>query len=242
MKKISVAMATYNGEKYIKEQLESILKNLKSGDEIVISDDGSCDDTIKIIENMDFCGVEKKIVKGPGFGIKQNIGNAIKYATGDVIFLADQDDVWTDDKVLTVMPYFERGAHLVVHDAKVMNHDLTEAIMPSFFEYRGCGSGFLKNMIKNRYMGCCMAITSEVAKKIIPIPDNIEMHDWWIGVLCDIHYGDTYFIENKLLLYRRHEKNVSDFSHNSLPVMVKNRCVFLNEILKRGRIWNDTSD
>ncbi|MCR5467570.1 MAG: glycosyltransferase [Lachnospiraceae bacterium] len=233
-KRISVAVATYNGEKYIKEQIGSILQNLRDGDEIVVSDDGSTDDTLSVIEKMDTGNVSLKIVKGPGKGIKQNIGNAIKECSGDYIFLADQDDVWTYEKVSVVLPFLEEGRHLVVHDAKVVNEDLKKEIMPSFFEYRGSGSGFLRNMIKNRYMGCCMAFTNEVREMVLPIPDNIEMHDWWIGVLCDIKYRDTIFIKNKLLLYRRHDENVSDFGHNSLPVMIKNRLVFLGEIIKKN--------
>jgi len=236
-KRISVAMATYNGEKYIEEQLTSILKNLREGDEIVVSDDGSTDATLDKIRAMKMDGISLKIVEGPKLGIKQNIGNAIKECSGDYIFLSDQDDVWTDDKVEKVLPHLESGRHLVVHDVVVMNHDLSEIIMPSFYEYRGCGSGFIRNMIKNRYMGCSMAFTNEVGKKILPIPNNIEMHDWWIGVLCDIHYRDTLFINDKLLKYRRHEKNVSDFSHNNVPVMIRNRLVFLSKIAQKSLRW-----
>lgn len=232
-KRISVAVATYNGEKYIKEQIESILDNLSTEDEIIVSDDGSKDATLEVLASIDCRGVEMQIIEGPGKGIKQNIANAIAHCEGKYIFLADQDDVWTKNKVEVVMTLLSSGKHLVIHDAKVVNSDMTETLMPSFFEYRGSTSGFVHNMIKNRYMGCCMAFSAELKDKILPIPDNIEMHDWWIGVLNDLIYKDSTFVKEQLLLYRRHESNVSDFSHNSVPVMIKNRIVFLKELLKR---------
>jgi len=234
-KRISVAVATYNGEKYIKEQIDSILENLTTEDEIIVSDDGSQDGTLEILASMDCKGVEMQIIDGPGRGIKQNIANAIEHCEGKYIFLADQDDVWTKDKVDKILPLLKEGKHLVVHDARVVNSDLSKTVMPSFFEYRGCAPGFVHNMIKNRYMGCCMAFSSELKEMIIPIPDNIEMHDWWIGVLNDLKYKDSTFIKDQLLLYRRHDNNVSDFSHNNVFIMLRNRIVFLTELLKRKK-------
>ena len=147
-------MASYNGEKYIKEQMDSILRNLNPQDEIVVSDDGSTDATLRILKSYQGGKIPVRLKKGPGRGIKQNIGTALAACRGTYIFLADQDDVWTDDKVERVMAHLGKdGCRLVCHDAKVMDASLTKVLMPSFFAYRGSKPGFLNNLLKNRYMG-----------------------------------------------------------------------------------------
>lgn len=237
---ISVAIATYNGEKYIREQIDSILKNVseKCTYELVVSDDGSKDATLDILQSYQESGIPLKILKGPGMGIKQNIANAIAACTGEYIFLADQDDVWTENKVDVVMQYLGKdGCQLVNHDAKVMNGNLTKVLKPSFFEYRGSKSGFLANLWKNRYMGCCMAFDAALKDNILPVPNQIEMHDQWIGMINDLRKGKSRFIKEPLLLYRRHEENVSDFGHGTIPEMLKKRFILLAELFKARKIW-----
>ncbi|MBO5303752.1 MAG: glycosyltransferase family 2 protein [Lachnospiraceae bacterium] len=234
--KISVAMATYNGGKYIRTQMNSILRNLQPGDEIVVSDDGSTDTTLHILRSYARGEITVRVLEGPGKGIKQNIANAIAHCKGKYIFLADQDDVWTDDKVKKVMEYLGKdGCKLVCHDAKVMNGNLTEVLMPSFFEYRKSKPGFFKNLLKNRYMGCCMAFDSSLRKHILPIPDEIEMHDQWIGMKNDLWRGKSFFLKEKLLLYRRHDGNVSDFSHGTVGEMLKKRRVLFRAMFRRHK-------
>lgn len=233
---ISVAVATYNGEKYIKEQMDSILRNLSGKDEVIISDDGSTDATLDILKTYQQGEVSVKIVDGPKMGIKQNIASALSHCRGKYIFLADQDDIWTDDKVETVFKYLGKdGCMLVNHDAKVMNGSLTEELMPSFFSYRGSKPGFWNNLLKNRYMGCCMAFDASLLKCILPIPNNIEMHDQWIGVINDLKGGKSRFIEEKLLLYRRHEANVSDFSHGTVLEMIGKRKRLIKALWKNRK-------
>ena len=90
-------------------------------------------------------------------------------------------------------------------------------------------------IIKNTYMGCCMAFRREVLQWILPIPEEIQMHDQWIGVLNDLKGSGTCIMPEKLLFYRRHEHNNSDFSHNTVPVMIKNRIVFLRALHRQLR-------
>ena len=117
-KRISVAMITYNGAEYLKEMLDSILVNLAKEDEIIVSDDGSTDGTWEMLEKYQKQYTRIRLVKGPQQGVKQNVQNALKYCTGEYIFLADQDDVWTNDKVKKVMEVFEtKDCSLVIHDA-----------------------------------------------------------------------------------------------------------------------------
>ncbi len=234
--RISVAMATYNGERYLKEQLDSILKNLSGRDEIIISDDGSTDGTLDIVKDYQKGEIPIQIVKGPQKGIKQNINEALKHCRGRYIFLADQDDVWTENKVKTVMHYLGKdGCNLVCHDAKVMDAALVKLIKPSFFDYRGSKAGVLNNFLKNRYMGCCMAFGRSLLPYVLPVPDEIEMHDQWIGMINDIKGGRSRFIEDKLLFYRRHDTNVSDFSHGTILEMIGKRYRLFRALVKR--LW-----
>lgn len=228
---ISVAIATYNGEKYIKEQLLSILSQSQKNDEIIISDDGSEDNTINIIKS--FNDKRIKIFDGPKKGIKQNFANAIEKSSGKYIFLSDQDDIWIENKVEKVLKTFEeKKCTCVVHDAVVFNSNNEEIIYDSFYSYRKSKKGIVKNIWKNSYIGCCMAIDSSMKKYILPIPNNIEMHDQWIGILCE-KYGKSEFIYEKLLRYRRHNNNVSDMKHYPLTKMIRNRIIFVKELIRR---------
>jgi len=231
-KKISVAMATYNGEKYIEQQIKSILDQTMQIDELVISDDGSIDKTISLIESIKDKRI--KIIKGPQNGVKKNFQNAIENTTGDIIFLADQDDVWEKDKVEEILKVFEKDENitLVVHNAKIVDENLNQISPYTTFKWRNSKNGIVKNIIKNSYVGCCMAFKRKIIKYILPIPNNIEMHDQWIGIINEKKLGKSIFITDTLIKYRRHGKNESSMRHHSLSKMIKNRIVFIYEILR----------
>ena len=234
--KISVVMATYNGEKYIRPQIESILKNLNQDDELIISDDGSKDNTKEIIKKYMETDNRIKLIDGPRKGVKQNFANAIEKAKGKYIFLSDQDDIWMEDKVEIVLKVFEKEkCNVVVHDARVINEN--GEMLSSFFEYRHSRVGIIKNIWKNTYIGCCMAFDSSIKKYILPIPNNIEMHDQWIGILGETK-GKNSFIKEKLIDYRRHEHNVSQMKHYGICKMIKNRIMFIREYKRRRKKWN----
>ncbi len=160
---ISVLVVTYNGETYIREQIDSILKNIGLGDELVVSDDGSLDTTREILKSYQNRMPESVLWKDRVKALLPNVEAGLRACRGDYIFLADQDDVWMPDKVEKVMEVFRRKkAMVVVHDARVTDAACKETLMPSFFVYRHSGRGAIKNIIKNTYMGCCMAFRKEV--------------------------------------------------------------------------------
>lgn len=234
MVRVSVAMAVYNGENYLHQQLESILGQLGPHDELIVSDDGSYDRTLAIISSYAANDPRIRLIYGPGKGIKQNIAHAIANALGKFIFLADQDDIWKPDKVRRILQVFhEQKCHVVVHDCIVTKEDGRQVLYPSFFAYRGYGAGMWRNIWKNKYIGCCMAFHRSLIPYILPIPDDIQMHDQWIGVMNDKHKGGTVFLKEPLLYYRRHAGTVSDFHKNTVPVMIKNRLLFLRRLMGR---------
>ena len=139
---ISVCIATYNGEKYIKEQLDSIINQIKEDDEIVISDDNSTDRTLEIINS--YKDKRIKIYHSNARNFKKNFENALGNANGDIIFLSDQDDVWIDGKYEMCVSALQKY-DLVVTDSTVVDENLN-IIYPSFFSYYKSGPGIIKNL------------------------------------------------------------------------------------------------
>lgn len=230
--KISVALAACNGENYIMEQLNSILNQLARDDEVCVSVDPSTDDSYGMMVRFSEQEPRVKVGRGPGQGVLKNVEQALKMCTGDIIFLADQDDVWMEDKVLCVRECFsDSGVLLVLHDVVVMNGNLTQVRCESFFSYKGCKLGILNNIVKNSYMGCAMAFRRELLQYVLPFPKNIPMHDQWIGLAAE-KKGKVVFLQKKLLKYRRHGDNATDMRHSTVWNMLKWRIQILTALMK----------
>ena len=145
--KISVCMATYNGELYIQEQVASILQQLSLGDELIVSDDHSKDRTVDLLK--EFKDERIKIVTNLGEkGYTKNFENALNYATGEIIFLSDQDDVWVSYKIIRMMKYLKEY-DLVVSNAYITDEFLN-VISHSAFEVFNSRSGIIKNIYINQ--------------------------------------------------------------------------------------------
>ena len=204
---ISVALAAYRGEDYIEAQLRSILPQLAHDDEIIVSDDKPGGATERIVRRVMADDPRVIYVEGKGQGVVANFVNAIRHCRGDKIFLCDQDDVWLPDKVRRVTDAFDAGATLVLHNAYVTDRDLNITDY-SFFALRGSKPGFVRNIVKNSYMGCCMAFDRKLLKKIMPMPKHLPMHDQWIGLMGEM-YGKVTFLDAPLIYYRRTGSNVT---------------------------------
>ncbi len=204
--KISVALAAYKGEQYIAEQLNSILPQLGENDEIIVSDDFPQGKTREAVAGIH----DKRIryIEGQSKGVVRNFENALNACTGDVIFLCDQDDVWMPDKVEKVLAVIRSGADLVLHDAAVTDGALN-ITDPSFFEVRGSNASFAKNLIKNSFVGCCMAFTRKVMEESLPFPGELPMHDWWIALVAIKKGYKTVLLPESLIKWRRHGENVT---------------------------------
>lgn len=219
---ISVAMAYYNGGEYIREQVESILPQLGPEDELIISVDAAEDGSLDLLKEMSREDDRIRLVRGPGKGVVRNFDHAISRCAGDFIFLTDQDDVWVDGKVEKVMACFEDSeVKVVLHNAMITD-ELGAETGETMFALRKSRPGILKNLVKNCYVGCCMAFRAELLSLIRPIPKEMYMHDYWIGTAAELS-GKVALIEEPLLLYRRHSSNVTDLHHGSLSFMVKKR-------------------
>ncbi len=206
--KISVALAAYKGEQFIAEQLESILKQLGDNDEIIVSDDYPQGLTKGIVEEFIAKDKRVKYIEGKGEGVISNFENALNQCSGDVIFLSDQDDVWLPGKVEAVIKEIENGADLVLHDASVTDGKLS-ITQPSYFAVHGASDSFAGNLIKNTFVGCCMAFTKEVMLESLPFPKGVAMHDWWIALAAIKRKRKIALLQKPLILWRRHGNNVT---------------------------------
>jgi len=206
MQSVSVCMATYNGEEFISQQIKSIINQLNNDDELIISDDGSTDGTLKIVAAFNDPRIKIYHNSGPK-GPVMNFQNAMLKANGNIIFLADQDDIWFENKISTMKNYLEEY-DLVVCDCNIVDNELN-IIKPSFFLHHGSGAGFIKNLKRNTYMGNCMAFKKEMLKLALPLPSNIPNHDLWLGVVADLFYRPI-FINEVLGQHRRHNNNASN--------------------------------
>ena len=205
--KVSVCMAAYHGERYIEAQIRSVLPQLRQGDELLVSDDAPGGETERIVRALAREDARVRYLCGPGQGVVRNFASVLSAASGDVLFLCDQDDVWLPDKLRLVLQKIEGGACLVVHDARVTDENLRETA-PSYFALHGSRPGFWRNFLRNSYMGCCMAFTRDVRDAALPFPPGIPMHDQWIGLTAE-RRGRVCFLPQALLLYRRNGDNVT---------------------------------
>jgi hypothetical protein len=219
--KVSVCMATYNGEKYLRQQMDSILTQLGNDDEVIIVDDASTDSTAAIISNM----MDSRLIliqHACNQGIVASFEDAVRSATGDIVFFSDQDDIWAPDRVERTLKAFaaDSDADLVVTHVALINEEGSELTTDVRLKRRPFSAKLIPNLIANRFQGSAMAFRSSLVRRILPFPSKyLFLHDAWIGARCAITRSGVGYIGDPLLFYRRHGKNVS----GTLPVWLMMR-------------------
>lgn len=214
----SVVMCTYNGASYVTEQLNSILNQTLSPAEIIISDDGSTDETYEILRNI--ARINPKITllpQGGRRGINKNFEYVLSQATGDFVFLSDQDDVWEVDKIKIFSDKIEhekinpKDIVLIFSDLLVVNSSLQIA-HDSFWSSAGLNvfsympSKYLPLIMENVVTGCASVVSSGLIKVALPFPDKIAMHDHWLALVANF-MGSILSIPKPLVKYRQHGAN-----------------------------------
>jgi glycosyltransferase involved in cell wall biosynthesis len=229
MTRISVCITSYNGERYIYEQINSILNQLMEDDEIVICDDKSSDSTVAIISSFKDERI-KVIINKQNLGFSRNFSQCIDLAKGSFIFLADHDDVWLPGKVEKYLKIFreEPSAVSIMGNMEIIDENGV-IISPRFLNLKtGYGNGLVRvtrNFIKSTYYGCSIAFRRELVSKILPLPFHF---DTWIGLVSDI-YGRCYHLDDVTMQYRRHSNNFSTGKTSSIGIVLRWRVnLFLN--------------
>lgn len=233
---ISVVIATYNGGKYISQQLKSILTQLVENDEVIIVDDCSVDNTLEIIKLLN----DKRIIvfkNKHNNGVVSSFNRGLSLAKNEIIFLSDQDDVWFDNKCQECFNIFNSNKNivLVASDALVINENgvvLNKSLdkLKGKFKY-----GVMNTIIKNRIPGCTIAFKRSLLTKVLPIPSNVPMHDIWLLCIAQM-YGEIQYINKPLIYYRRHHENVTKDGNSGILCIVKWRLLLIYNLSLN--VWN----
>lgn len=233
---ISVCIATYNGENFIKRQLDSILNQTRQVQEIIIVDDKSSDGTIEVIKGLKDERIKLYINEG-NIGPIKSFERAIGLSTGEIIFLADQDDQWLLTKVAEVMLVHEKqNADLVVHDATVVDGDF-HIIAQSWntLNHNHISSSILRCVIANGFTGCMMSFNRNLAKLALPFPEEIEMHDQWLALVAMEEKKHIATLNKPLMNYVRHGNNVTAIKKRTISQIVKGRIGTIIALIKYRR-------
>lgn len=207
---ISVALATFNGKKYLRDQLDSIYNQTYKNIEVIVSDDASNDQTIELLNEYKSKYGLKYYINDKNYGLISNFQKAIEHCNGDYIALADQDDIWKPNKIEMLLKNIGNKS-LVCSDALVIDSN-GNVLSESLFDY-GKLKFFYQDQLRyllfgNFIPGCTMLFKKELKKYILPIPGNFPFHDWWIALVAAAMDGIS-FCNEPLMMYRRHGNNCS---------------------------------
>lgn len=233
---VSVAMAVYNGEKYLEQQIRSIADQLTADDELIVSYNESNDSTKEILERLaeEYSCIHCVLCEKKG--VLSNFEHAVSKCTKEIIFLSDQDDLWMKDKVQTVLEAMRKSnAVVAMHDCIYTDSDLNET-GNTLFQDRNVRTGYWKNLVRNGYQGSCMAFRKELCEVVLPFPEDVAMHDQWIGLLAE-KCGKVVMIDQVFMKYRRHE-DVSSTDHVPYvqkAVWMKNMLVDYQRVLHQKK-------
>ncbi len=242
---ISVCLATYNGEKYIKEQIDSILPELEQGDELLILDDCSNDNTVNLINSYLFDDRIKLILNRTNLGHVQTFNKLIYLAKNEYIFLSDQDDIWIEKRVFYLKNSLKKSEALLVSSNTIFIDSkgniieyTTDGVNSKYSNY------YYKNIIdifigKENYYGCAMAFKKELKELILPIPHYVESHDLWIAMAANIMNSNLHY-DNATLKRRVHGENASIVSRD-LYLKLWSRVLFIRSmfhlIIRKLILW-----
>ena len=207
MIKISAVMATYNGAKYISEQLDSILAQTLAPNEIIIVDDCSVDKTWQILNEYAQCNPKIKLYRNNvNLGVVKTFEVALTLCTGEFIALADQDDYWLPNKLELLMANI--GDNWLIHsDAYIVDESLN-VISESYNRIKPYHDNSLAMyLLRNNVTGCTVLLHRDLLRLALPFPSNVIMHDHYLA-LCAKYYSRIGYLNRPLLKYRQHTQNV----------------------------------
>lgn len=232
---ISVCLASYNGEKFIESQLDSIIKQLDKDDEIIIVDDCSSDSTLNIVKSFNDVRIKvylNEINKGHVF----SFGRAISLATKNIIFMSDQDDIWIDGRVILLKDRLLNSDAMLVSsnsnfvDSKGERIDFkVDGVQAEYSEKN------LSNIIdifkgKENYYGCAMALKKDLLELILPIPNYVESHDLWIAMAANIAKSNLHC--NEVTLKRRVHGSNASIVKRKIFLKLWSRLIFIRSIFQ----------
>lgn len=215
---IDILLATYNGARFLAEQLDSLFNQTNQDWTLIVHDDGSMDETVEIVKSYQVRNpsrivlIEDDIKTG---GAKNNFSHLIQFSISEYVMFCDQDDVWLSNKIeltLNQMLKLENtypNKPILVHtDLVVVDKKLNE-IAPSMFNYQKISKSpsFEELLVQNNVTGCTMMINKKAREDSLPIPKDAIMHDWWIALISMANRGHVALLDKPTILYRQHQSN-----------------------------------
>lgn len=237
MIRASVAMAVYNGERFLNEQIRSILDMMSDEDELVISYNKSSDKTLEIIKEFEKKDSRIHVYLCVDRCVDKNFQNAVEHCRGKYIFFSDQDDIWIDDKINFCVRELEKsGKSMLLHDGYSVDEKSTKIIGTLFNETKinvdPISVWIGERRMGGKSLGCCMVFDRQYIPVIIPFPD--KSHDvWTINILSRI--GGIHVVYNKLIKHRIHDRNVSPTHRRKFYIVIWTRFLLLINLLIRKR-------
>lgn len=224
---ISVALATYNGSRFIREQIDSILAQTMGDFEIIICDDCSSDNTIEILQ--EYCSKDERIhiyKNSANIGFKKNFEKILSLCKGEFIAFCDQDDIW-DPKHLETL-YNNIGNNDCIGANSLIIDENGTSQKKTLFEYwpihvmpKDAEQLFQHELYSNVIQGTASLIRASLIKLAIPFPNNIKYHDYWFALISGLN-GKCIYVRDVVLKYRRHSTNASDYQVFSITNVLKN--------------------
>lgn len=206
---ISIAMATYNGEKFLSKQLDSIFSQTYENIEVIVCDDASTDKTVDILKDYSkkYSNL-KYYINQKRLGVVKNFEKALSLSNGDFIALSDQDDIWLPDKLDILYKNIEDNL-IILSDAYIID-DYDNIIYDSFIDYIKVdkSTNFVSFLFGSRFPGCTFLINRKLLDYALPFPNSIPYHDWWLNLIAS-KIGKVKFLDNKLTYYRLHGNNTT---------------------------------
>lgn len=217
---VSIALATYNGEKFIAEQMESILNQSFQDFEVIIHDDCSADETYNLLRQ--FAQKDSRIVLKKNeynLGFAKNFKTIVDDCSGKYIAFSDQDDIWDIRHLEVLLSIIENkdiacgNALLVDQDNNSLGFTMKDVVgmKTEIKSDQICWRLFLDNFVQ----GATMLVRRELCQKYIPVPDVVKFHDYWLALVASLNNGVAYTSE-VVLRYRQHENNVTKNTRSSI--------------------------
>jgi len=222
-KLVSIVMATYNGEKFLREQLDSIYSQTYKNMEVVVCDDCSTDSTVEILEEYKQKYCLKYYINEKNLGYTKNFEKAASLCKGEFIAFSDQDDIWFPEKIETLLRNIENNL-LIFSDALVINSN-KEIICNSRYDYMGnlenVKPKYYHDFIKKNVLGCTILINKNLLNYALPFKKTTGHDNWLISIA--IKLNSIIFTDKQLIKYRIHGGNVSGTVFKNTPTMkIKN--------------------
>jgi len=210
--KVSVCMATYNGGKFINDQIVSILSVLSKDDELIICDDNSNDNTLNVIKSFKDERLKLQYYKN-NIGYVGNFERALSLASGEIVFLSDQDDIWHIDKYKVVLDYFIQNPRLVALSHSLFkfeeNNSMEGLVINGKKEGAQKSLNFLsKQFISPDIFGCGLIFRNTLLEYALPFPSAAYSHDHWLSIIAAL-FGDFHYLKTPLVYYRQHDNNLT---------------------------------